>query len=99
LAYPPPGASRGPLTRILLGMHDYASGLDLDRLSVTADFPVDGLKPGENLATRFQALPGNRWELRLQKPVAALPKGRLTVSVQDRQGNRTQIERTLSVMP
>ena len=32
LAYPPPGASRGPLTRILLGMHDYASGLDLASL-------------------------------------------------------------------
>jgi hypothetical protein len=99
LADPPPGVSRKPLTRILLGMHDYASGLDLSSLSVTADFPVDGVKAGENLATRFQALPGNRWELRLQQPVAALPNGRLTVSVQDRQGNKTRIERTLSVLP
>jgi hypothetical protein len=99
LADPPPGASRKPLARILLGMYDYGSGLDLARLSVTADFPVDGVKPGENLARRFQAVPGNRWELRLKKPVAALPKGRLTVSIQDRQGNKTQIERMLSVIP
>jgi hypothetical protein len=35
----------------------------------------------------------------LHKPIAALPKGRLRVSVKDRQGNRTQIERTLSVIP
>jgi hypothetical protein len=99
LAYPVPGASREPLTRILIGMHDYGSGLDLASLSVTADFPVDGVEPGQNLATRFQALPGNRWELRLRKPVAALPKGRLTISIRDRQGNKTQIERSLSVTP
>ena len=57
------------------------------------------VQPGEDLAKRFQALPGNRWELRLRKPVAALAKGRLTVSVKDRQGNRTQIERSLSIIP
>src|SRR5262249_53879437 len=99
LTYPPSGAGKEPLTRILIGMHDYGTGLDLDSLSVTADFAIDGFKPGENLASRFQALSDNRWELRLQKPIAALPRGRLTVSVRDRRGNRSQIERTLSVIP
>jgi hypothetical protein len=70
-----------------------------EEFSVTADFATDGVQPGENLPKKFQPLAGNRWELRLQKSISALPKGRLTVSVRDRQGNRSQIERTLSVIP
>jgi hypothetical protein len=80
-------------------MYDYGTGLDLTGFSVTADFAINRIKPGENLATKFKALPDGRWELRLKEPIAALPKGRLTVSVKDRQGNRTQIERTLSIAP
>jgi hypothetical protein len=99
LTYPPSGASTEPLSRILIGMHDYLTGLDLASFSVTADFAIDAVKPGENLATKFQALSGNRWELRLHKPIAALPKGRLTISVRDRQGNKAEIERTLSIVP
>jgi hypothetical protein len=99
LTYPPSGTSKEPLTRILIGMHDYATGLDLSSLTVTADFAIDGVKPGENLATKFEALPDNRWELRLKEPITKLPKGRMTVSVRDRQGNTSQIERTLSVIP
>jgi hypothetical protein len=99
LTCPPPGASKEPLTRILIGMYDYATGLDLAGFSVTADFAIDGVKPGENLATTFDALPGNRWELRLKKPIAALERGKLTVSVKDRQGNTTRIERSFSVVP
>ena len=99
LTYPRSGASKEPLTRILIGMHDYATGLDLASFSVTADFAIDGVKPSENLATRFDALPDNRWELRLQQPIAALERGKLTVSVKDRQGNATRIERSFSVVP
>jgi hypothetical protein len=99
LTCPPSGASEEPLTRILIGMHDYATGLDLTSFSVTADFAIDGVKPGENLAATFDSLPGNRWELRLKKPIAALKRGRLTASVKDRQGNTTRIERSFSVVP
>lgn len=49
------------LTRILLGMHDYGTGLDLASLSVTPDFENDGIKPGENLAAKFEPLPDSRW--------------------------------------
>jgi hypothetical protein len=98
LASPGPGASTEPLTHILLGMHDYGTGLDLASLSVTADFEIDGVPAGENLAAKLQTLPDNRWELRLQKPIVALPKGRLTVSVKDRQGNVSKIERSLSIV-
>jgi hypothetical protein len=98
LTYPRAGANP-PLTRILVGMHDYYTGLDMDSFEVVADFPLDGMATGRNLASKFRALPEGRWELRLKEPIAALPKGRLTVSVRDRQGNVTQLERTFSVTP
>jgi hypothetical protein len=37
------------------------------------------------------------WELRLAKPLTALERGQLAVSVRDRQGNLSRIERTFSV--
>src|SRR5262249_30406856 len=86
LTSPPAGVARAPVPRVLTGMQDHAPGLDLSSLSVTADFTIDGVKPGENLAAKFAALSGGRWELRLEKPIAALPQGRLSVSVRDRQG-------------
>jgi hypothetical protein len=97
LTLPEAGTNREPLRRILIGMYDYGTDLDLASLSVTADFAVDGVKPGENLAKKFQALPGNRWELRLREPIARLPRGRLAVSVRDREGNRSSIERSFCV--
>jgi hypothetical protein len=96
LTSPQTGAN-AQLTRILVGMYDYNTGLDMRGFEVVADFPVDGAKPGENLAKRFSALPGSRWELRLEKPVAALQSGKLSVSVKDKQGNVTRSERTFSV--
>ncbi len=53
LTYPQAGANE-PLTRILVGMHDYDTGLDLDSFQVVADFPIDGVAAGENLAQKFQ---------------------------------------------
>ena len=85
------------MTRILVGMHDYDSGLDLDSFSVTADFPVDGVAAGQNLASRFKpTTPGVR-EWKLAKPLANLPHATLTVSIKDRQGNLTRIVRSFSV--
>jgi hypothetical protein len=92
LTYPRAGATE--LTRILVGMYDYGSGLDLDSFRVTADFDLDGAAAGDNLASKFKALSGNRWELMLKKPIAAPPGGRLTVAVKDSQGNWSRVERT-----
>jgi hypothetical protein len=96
LTYPHSGKNES-LTRLLVGMHDYYSGLDLTSFEVIADFPVDGIPPGQNLAARFKTLPEARWELSLTTPLPALPKGKLTVSVKDKQGNITRLERTFSV--
>ena len=100
LTYPRAGANT-ELSRILVGMCDRDSGLDMDSFQVTADFPVDGVEPGQNLVAKlkFQALKENRWELQLAKPVRELATGKLTVAVKDKQGNVTRIERTISVGP
>ncbi|MDB5337316.1 MAG: hypothetical protein JWN70_2935, partial [Planctomycetaceae bacterium] len=99
LTAPEPGANGPPLSRILIGMHDYLTGLDQQSLSVVANFEVDGIQPGENLAPKFKALPESRWEFVLAKPIAKLDHGELTVSVKDRQGNTSKIKRSFSIGP
>jgi hypothetical protein len=96
LTYPQAGANP-PLTRVLVGMHDYYTGLDMDSFEVVADFPLDGMAAGRNLASKFQPKSPGVWELVLSKALTDLPQGKLTVSVKDREGNRTRIERTFFV--
>jgi hypothetical protein len=93
----PTARSQQPLGRILIGMHDYDSGLDLDSFAVVADFPLDGVAAGQNLASRFKPKTSGVWELKVAEPLSKLPRGQLTVSVKDRQGNITRIERALSI--
>src|SRR5262249_12130969 len=96
MTYPKTG-SNPPLTRILVGMYDYYTGLDMESFEVVADFVVDGIAAGQNLASKFKAKTPGVWELQLSKPIGELPKGKLTISVKDRQGNITRIDRTISV--
>lgn len=98
LTHPRAGVN-SELTRILIGMHDHDSGLDLDRFQVVADFAIDDQQPGTNLAARLNLKSPGVWELNLARPVKELASGTLTVSVKDRQGNQTQIERRFSVTP
>jgi hypothetical protein len=93
---PAPGKN-ADLSRILIGMHDYGSGLDPNSLRVEADFAVDGSPAGENLAKRFRPVSPGVWELSLAKPITMLKAGRLVVSVADKQGNVTKVERRFSV--
>src|SRR5262249_48774189 len=96
LTYPTAGANP-PLTPILVGMADAYTGLDLDSFQVFADFAVDGVAAGQNLATKFKKKTPGVWELKLATPIGDLPRGKLIVSVKDRQGNVSRIERTFSV--
>src|SRR6266545_1734946 len=93
LASPRAGANP-PLTRLLVGMHDYG-GLDSGSFEVTASFPVAGIAAGKNLAAQFRSAALGVWELPLVEPLT-IREGKLTVSVRDRQGNVTRIERTFS---
>jgi hypothetical protein len=90
----PRAGTNAPLTHILVGMYDYG-GLALESFRVVASFPLDGVPPGENLASKFRSISQGVWELKLDKPLT-LASGKLTISVKDRQGNETRIERTLS---
>lgn len=82
----------GKIDRILVGLHDHGTGLNLKSFSVTADFELVGASPGENLAAKFRLVGAGIWELRLDR---SLPRGRLTVAVADNQGNITRVAKTL----
>jgi hypothetical protein len=90
----PHAGANPPLDRIVVGMHDLG-GLVPDSFQVIASFPVDGVAAGENLAKSFRSISPGVWELKLKRP-AWVPGGKLVVSVKDRQGNETRIERTFS---
>jgi hypothetical protein len=100
LALAEPKASvSGPVSRVLIGMHDYYSGLDMASFTVIADFPLAGHAAGANLAPHFQLLTKGVWELKLPQPLPRVAGGNLVVSVKDRQGNIARIDRRLSATP
>jgi hypothetical protein len=86
-----------PLTRIVVGMADAYSGLDLASFRVVADFALDGVPAGQNLAERFKLHSPGIWELTPSQPLTELHRGKLSVSVRDRQGNVSGVERVFSV--
>ncbi len=96
LTYPQPGRNE-PLSRIVVGMFDYYSGLDAATFSVTANFAANGVQVGGNLAPLFKPLSQGVWELLLERPIRSLPNGEIAVSVRDHQGNISRIERRFSV--
>jgi hypothetical protein len=95
LTYPQAGVNLR-LSRILVGVHDYYTGLDPESFQVVADFAINGVPAGENLASRFSNK-ASVWELKLDEPLTSLRHGWLKVAVKDRQGNWTRIDRTFSV--
>jgi hypothetical protein len=95
MTYPKANANE-KLDRILVGMADYYTGLDMKSFMVTADFAIDGVDAGKNLATKFKNVGQGVWEYRLANSPTRIERGILTVSVRDRQGNVTRIERVIS---
>ena len=98
VTYPARGANQ-PLKRILIGMADAYSGLDMASFQVVADFEVDGVAAGENLAARFKETTPGVWEMKLGKTIDKLLSAKLMVSVKDKQGNIARVERTMKVEP
>jgi len=90
----PTRAPADPPQSILLGMFDYNAGLDLDSFEVVADFTVGNTPAGENLASQFKPLPDHRWELPLKAPIR---EGVINVTIQDKQGNQSQVKRRFRV--
>jgi len=96
LAIPRPGKNQS-LDRIRIGMHDADTGLDMASFYVAADVAIAGIPSGENLAEKFRSTAAGVWELVLGEPAEQNTASRLSVSVRDRQGNTTRIERRFSV--
>ncbi len=90
----PRAGANPPLARILVGMYD-SGGLVPESFRVAASFPVDGIAAGKDLAGKFCPLSRGVWELKLDTPIT-LASGMLAVTVRDRQGNESRIERTFS---
>jgi hypothetical protein len=91
----PRASPNPPLDRLLIGMHDYGSGLKTGSFNVIADFAVNGIPAGENLASAFESKGDGVFELKLRAPLH-LAHAKLTVSVKDGQGNITRIDRVFS---
>ena len=96
---PRAGVNAEPLSRIVIGMADAASGLDLSSFSVIADFAIDGQTAGRELASHFRQVSPGVWEMRLKTPIPALTAGKLMIQVADHDRNVARIERTFSVPP
>ncbi|MFT7642229.1 MAG: hypothetical protein ACI9G1_003986, partial [Pirellulaceae bacterium] len=97
VTYPQKGSNDQPLDRLLIGMHDYYTGLDKGSLEVLADFPIDDAAAQVNLASRFRETSSGVWELKLNRPIKSLKAGKLIVSVKDIEGNTSRIERTFAI--
>jgi hypothetical protein len=92
----PVAGKNAALDRLVIGMHDYASGIDAGSFQVTADVTLDGLAAGENLAGRFRETSPGAWEWTLSRPMQGI-SAKLTVSVKDRQGHESRIVRAFAV--
>jgi mono/diheme cytochrome c family protein len=98
VSLPAPGAN-AELSRVRVGLYDLGTGLNPAVFRVTADVPLAGAAAGEDLAGKFRQVAPGVWELPLAEPVRRLPTATLTVSVADKQGNVTRVERRFRVGP
>jgi hypothetical protein len=96
LTFPAAGAN-AELSRILIGMHDYDTGLKMDSFRVVADFAIDGVAAGKDLTAFFKQKSPGVWEWKLATAIKELPRGKIEVSIADNQGNVTRIERVFTV--
>ena len=81
-----------PIDEIRIGAFDYYSGLQSSSLSVQADFDVNGMGPGAELAGLFEENDGV-WTLPLDSPLSGTDDRTITVRVRDEAGNWTEIVR------
>ena len=99
LAVSSPRSGRGadPLDGIRISAFDYYSGLDMESLSVVADFEINGRAPGTELIDLFADSGDHIWSLECDPPIETLGDGLVTVSVRDMVGNVQSVERVFSI--
>jgi len=94
---PREGQNQKPVEKLIIGFADAYSGIDINSLSVTADFEVDGIHAGQNLKDRFQSIADGIYQYQLETPLADNLRGTLSVSVRDLQGNINRVSRPFSI--
>jgi Hydrazine synthase alpha subunit middle domain len=92
----PRNGSSGSIERILVGAHDYYTGLDPESFRVTAGLGINGLAAGDNLAPNFKPVSPGVWELKIDPPMKESNAAGVTVSIRDKQGNESKIDRSLT---
>jgi hypothetical protein len=97
LSLPRAGRTTAPLDSIRIGAFDYYSGLDRKSLSVKASFALNRAPAGTELASLFAESGDHVWTMAVDPPLTSLASGVIVVSIRDRQGNTSRIERTVSV--
>lgn len=95
---PRPGLNLAPVTRILFGLADARSGVNLATLAVQASFEVAGRPAGAALADLAVPVADGVWEILLGGPLPPLLDAHLYVEVEDLQGNVTRVDRELSTI-
>jgi hypothetical protein len=91
---PRAGAMTEALTRIRFGLADANSGVDLATLSVLGSFEIGCQTPVKQLASQAVEVDDGIYEIQLPSSVRNATGGWVNVSVKDRQGNVTRVQRT-----
>jgi hypothetical protein len=97
VSLPRPRANDAAVTEIRFGLADGDSGIDISTLSVHADFVVNGLAAGSELASLAQASGDSIWSIALTPPLTDGWNRHVHVEVRDVQGNVTRVDRAFSV--
>lgn len=88
-----------PLSAIRIGVADANSGLQPGSLSVSADFPVAGRAPGQELVDLAVSVGDGIYEIPVDVSPAPGTVRVVHAEVADQQGNWTRVDRTFQVGP
>ena len=94
---PRPGQNAAPLAEIRVGVADADSGINPGSLSLSADIPIEGRAPGQELAGLAAQVGDGIYAITLSQPIQAVTNAHLYAAVADNQGNITRVARRFSV--
>jgi hypothetical protein len=97
MTFPKAGRNEEALSRILVGMADAYTGINRDSLKISASFDIDDIVSGKDFSNKMEELSNGVYQLKLKTPIKQLKGGSLKVSIEDKQGNITQILRSFSI--
>ena len=97
VSLPRPGVNSEPLVELRVGVADANSGVASETLTISATVPLAGRAAGAPLADLAQLVGDGLYTLALEPPITSLTAAHLLVTVRDKQGNITRVDRKFSV--